>query len=379
MRNGTTTKQNDDGRGVPVTRIETISDGTIDPKRVRFADMDSKDIERWRLLSGDILLSHINSVDHIGKAAIYNGQPEILIHGMNLMLLRPDQKLVLPTFLHYALRSESVRSHIRSRCKRAINQASINQKELSSIAILVPALSEQQTAVELLARAESIVRMGRESEQKAREIIPALFLDMFGDPATNARGWKRVPFELITHRITYGFTCPMKHWPAGIPIITAKNVLEGRIDFDDVHFASKAEFDALTAKSKPSLGDILVTKDGTIGRCAAVEDAFSFCINQSVALIKPKGNKVLPEFVVGFLGFPSILESLQSMGKGQALKHLQITELAKRLIPLPPLEIQQDYAARMQSIKAIGLRQTYAATAASEVFQSLLAGVFGET
>ena len=53
----------------------------------------------------------------------------------------------------------------------------------------VPPLPEQRRIVDLLSRAEGIVRLRREAEKKAAELIPALFLDMFGDPATNPKGW----------------------------------------------------------------------------------------------------------------------------------------------------------------------------------------------
>ena len=54
----------------------------------------------------------------------------------------------------------------------------------------LPSIGEQRRIVDLLSRAENIVRMRREAEARAKEIIPALFLDMFGDPARNQRGWE---------------------------------------------------------------------------------------------------------------------------------------------------------------------------------------------
>ena len=83
IRNGTTATQNQSGVGLPVTRIETISDGFIDYSRVRYLDVHSQDIDLYRLRTGDVLLSHINSVKHIGKVARYGGEYP-LIHGMNL-------------------------------------------------------------------------------------------------------------------------------------------------------------------------------------------------------------------------------------------------------------------------------------------------------
>jgi type I restriction enzyme S subunit len=113
MRNGTTADQNTNGKGYPVTRIETISAGVINPRRVRYADMSHEEAARWLLQSGDILFSHINSETHIGKTAIYQGSPEFLVHGMNLLLLRPNIARVDPTYLFALLNTPEVRAFYR--------------------------------------------------------------------------------------------------------------------------------------------------------------------------------------------------------------------------------------------------------------------------
>jgi len=144
LRNGTTTDQNQEGRGQPVTRIETISEGIIDPDRVRYVELNEREIEKWRMQPGDILFSHINSESHIGKTAIYGGTPEILIHGMNLLLMRPNPEKVLPQYLFALLNTNSVRTAYRQRCKRAVNQASLNQKDISSLSVAVPPVELQR-------------------------------------------------------------------------------------------------------------------------------------------------------------------------------------------------------------------------------------------
>ena len=144
IRNGTTAEQNTLGRGLPVTRIETISAGIINLNRVRFVEIPGEDVDKWRLLPGDILFSHINSESHIAKTAIYAGEPKVLLHGMNLLLLRPDIKVIQPDYLFALLNTPDVRSAYRSRCKRAVNQASLNQKDISSLEIPNPPLDLQR-------------------------------------------------------------------------------------------------------------------------------------------------------------------------------------------------------------------------------------------
>jgi len=163
----------------------------------------------------------------------------------------------------------------------------------------------------------------------------------------------------------------MKHLSAGIPIITAKNVSGGSIDFGNVHFAEELEFEALTGKSKPQPGDVLVTKDGTIGRCAIVETDRPFCINQSVALIQPAHDEVLSGFMVGYLETSRVQRVLKGMSKGNALAHLQITELAELPMPLPARSEQAEFCRRIDAVKKLQASCAAFSTRLDAVFVSI--------
>ena len=171
LRNGTTFEQNQLGRGHPVTRIETISAGVIDPARVRYVEMEDAAISKWKLEIGDILFSHINSESHIGKTAIYRGSPSPLIHGMNLLLMRSIKNRIMPEYLFAALNCDSVRAAFRQRCKRAVNQASLNQNDIATMEIVVPKMEDQQRFCSF---AESLLR-DSENRQCSSKSLETLF------------------------------------------------------------------------------------------------------------------------------------------------------------------------------------------------------------
>jgi len=144
ITNGMTRTQIDTETMYPVTRIETISDETIDMSRVKYLQTISiKDIKKYRLENGDILFSHINSISHIGKTALYQNKPKMLIHGMNLLKIRPDPKKINPKYLFFYTKYEVFKDRVISLAKKAVNQASITQRDLGSILILVPPMDEQ--------------------------------------------------------------------------------------------------------------------------------------------------------------------------------------------------------------------------------------------
>ena len=145
--------------GIPISRIETISDGKIGNKYGYINGISHQQLSEYRLKDGDILLSHINSVEHIGKTAIYRGVPEILLHGMNLLLLRLDSRKANTFFYIQYFKYNVVRDRIRSLAKKAVNQASINQNELSNLLLPVPPLSEQQKIAEILSTADRKIEL----------------------------------------------------------------------------------------------------------------------------------------------------------------------------------------------------------------------------
>jgi len=149
ISNGITRRQNKDGKGIPVTRIETISDGRINLKKVGYLDnLDSEIIEKYKLLLGDILFSHINSDLHLGKTAICRPSNKTLLHGMNLLLIRLCRDVINPDFFNYLCNYYRFSGFFMPIAQHAVNQSSINQTRLKKISISLPPLPEQYRIVD---------------------------------------------------------------------------------------------------------------------------------------------------------------------------------------------------------------------------------------
>ncbi|MEO5377918.1 MAG: restriction endonuclease subunit S [Magnetococcus sp. DMHC-6] len=155
ISNGLTLDQNNDSTGFMVTRIETISNNAIDTSKTGFVNTD-QDISQYRLNIGDILFSNINSLSHIGKCVIVERDYR-LYHGMNLLRLEVELSANNSKFIYYLLNSEPVRSSIKARANKAVNQASINQTELGRTSIIVPKRSEQQKIADCLSSLDTLI------------------------------------------------------------------------------------------------------------------------------------------------------------------------------------------------------------------------------
>src|SRR5574344_1435639 len=155
IRNGANIKQGQVSGGLPVTRIETISEGIIDCDKMGYAGIVDNKYEAYYLQEGDILMSHINSLKHIGKCALYNKEnDETIIHGMNLLCMRPDVAIINPVFAIHMLRSDIVKKRIADITKPAVNQASFTVKDFGKLKAIVPPMSVQLKFVAIAEQAD---------------------------------------------------------------------------------------------------------------------------------------------------------------------------------------------------------------------------------
>jgi type I restriction enzyme M protein len=143
IKNGKNVNQNENGK-YRVSRIQTISDGVVNLDKTKWTndDVNEKDFLEF----GDILLSHINSIDHLGKTAIFI-ENEKLIHGINLIKLRPIKDKINPFYAIYNFKSDQFIQEIRKYAQRAVNQASVKTTDIKNITIPLPQIETQNQIV----------------------------------------------------------------------------------------------------------------------------------------------------------------------------------------------------------------------------------------
>jgi len=140
--------------------------------------------------------------------------------------------------------------------------------------------------------------------------------------------------------VTYGFTNPMPDSESGPWKVTAKDVINGKINFSTARKTTQEAFDSkITSKSRPLVGDVLLTKDGTLGRLAIVKET-GICINQSVALLRTN-EKLLPEYLYYLLSTDFYQKQMINNSDGSVIKHIYITRVGKMEVDIPCLTEQK--------------------------------------
>jgi type I restriction enzyme S subunit len=204
VRNGASIKQGKSESGIPITRIETIADGSINLNKVGYASIKDEKFEDYYLKPGDILMSHINSIPHLGKVAIFDKTNVKLIHGMNLLCLRPKNGILNSKYIFYFFKNPTFLISIRKITKKSVNQASFNVSSLLNFQIPLPPLPEQIAIANLLSKAEALIAKRKESLALLDVYLKSTFLELFGDPVRNEKGWERVTIRDLVTEVKYG-------------------------------------------------------------------------------------------------------------------------------------------------------------------------------
>jgi type I restriction enzyme, S subunit len=355
IRNGMNVRQDKSGDGLPITRIETISEAAVDPARVGYAGLKEDQVRNWLLEPGDILFSHINSVQHIGKCAVYRGEPTKLVHGMNLLCLRSDTAKLLPEFAKYLLRSWQFRSQLAHSIKKAVNQASISIGDLRSIPVTLPSLTEQRRIAEIVDKADVLRGKRRAALALLDTLTCSIFLDMFGDPTTNPKGW---PIAQLGEKLstTSGGTPDRDvetYFGGSIPWVKSGELHQGVVTMTEEMLTERGLAESSAKIMKP--GTVLLAMYGaTVGKVAAL--GIEAATNQAICCIQPT-QVIQADYLIHLIR--RLAPSLLAKRVGGAQPNLSQDLIRKLIVPLPTPELQSDFARRILGIGKVR-RQVYA-------------------
>ncbi|UHS63475.1 restriction endonuclease subunit S [Agrobacterium vaccinii] len=379
VRNGKNVKQTKERDGLPITRIETIAERHIDPDRVGYAGLSESGNEQWLLQSGDILFSHINSVDHIGKCAIYEGVPEKLVHGMNLIALRPSKRL-FPKFAFYALSHSSFRAKFLPFVNKAVNQASISTTNLKSLQIPLPSLDEQKRIAAILDKADALRAKRRQAIALLDSLNQSIFLEMFGDPVSNPKSY---PNLSVGQALADGHILEIQDGnhgerhpkvadfsDEGIPFVTANCFRKGTLNLQNAYRLSPVWVSKLRVGFAKS-GDVLLTHKGTIGEAAVLSKNTPHAIlSPQVTYYRP-GPSLNSKFLKGVFTSPSFQAILSNASEQSTRAYIGITKQLRLPIIIPDVEGQTKYAERTSSVEALARDLSRIHTQQDALFASL--------
>jgi len=216
-------------------------------------------------------------------------------------------------------------------------------KFLKETYIPLPPLEEQKCIAAILDKADALRQKRKQAIDLADEFLRSVFLDMFGDPVTNPKGWEIKELSELTSKVTDGTHKTPTYIESGVPFLSAKNIKPDGLNWSDTKFISEEEHRSLVKRCNPEIGDILLTKSGSLGTPAIVHDDRDFSLFESAALFKLKKELIEPLFILHYLKSEPTKYMLLKSTKGVAIKHLHLTDLRQLKIIYPPVYLREKF------------------------------------
>lgn len=353
IQNGANIKQGDVDGGFPITRIETTANDKFNRDRMGYAGItDISKYESYVLEEGDLLMSHINSVQYLGRTVLYVKEAdETIIHGMNLLRLKARRDVINPAYARYCFYGHSFRSKVGNITKKSVNQASFAVKDLKQIKIEVPSLSEQDQIVKVLDKLQNLIAMRNDELSALDELIKARFVELFGDAIYNDKDWKTDTVDNLCEEI-YGGGTPSKahseyYEDGDIPWVSSKD-MKTDVLIDSQIKINQLGVDNSTAKIVPINSVIMVIRSGILKHTLPVAiNAVPITVNQDLKVFIP-GERVLTRFLA--VQFKMHEKDILSGVRAVTADNIEFNSLKQRKLIVPPIELQKEYVSSLEQI-----------------------------
>ena len=348
---------------------------------------------------GDLIISMSNSSELVGKVALATDAHSGFSFGAFLAALRSSA--FEPRALWYLVRSARVQQALRQTSSQTTNIANISAAGMAKIELPVAPLAEQRRIVAkldaltartararadldhvpaLLARYRQAVlatafngeltkdlrattdkdglglrsRLLQQRQDRLRttgasprEVNAILEFGGETELPSLPPGWTWMPVQALATKVTDGVHKKPNYTAEGVPFLTVRNLTAGPgVSFDGCRFVSEDDHAEFCKRTSPEFGDILITKDGTLGVVRAVRTHHRFSIFVSLALVKPV-DLSMSDYLE--LAFTAPVVQGQMVGVGSGLQHIHLTDLRRDMIPVAPEIERTAIVARVRS------------------------------
>ena len=380
--------------GIACALSQVVSDGVLhlrpfsvtDDGRLSIADapripQSAVPANKMRFEAGDILFNNTNSVELVGKSAVFSTVLDASFSN-HMTRIRVNRRHAEPGYVHAYLRHLYRRRFFQDRATRWVSQAAFGTAQLKALEVPLPPLEEQRRIVGLLDRAAEIRRSTDAARSRARAIIPALFLDTFGDPATNPKGWPETQLsEVIATTLSYGsMTSPRASDDEWLDIRVA-NIKGNQIDHSDKKYVTLEP--SLAAKHSLADGDIVLARaigsESHLGKCAVVYPGKErWAYDSHIMRIRVDQNRISPVWLHTLMNTDGGKARLLRQKRASAIQHnINTKEVAIFRFSLPPLPLQTAFAEQAQRLEALARALDTACAKAIAMAAGLSAEVFG--
>ncbi|EMB9934624.1 TPA: restriction endonuclease subunit S [Acinetobacter baumannii] len=338
------------GNSIPWATVKDLNEGiTLTETQEFISELGLKNSASNLIAKGTIIIPTRMA---LGKVVI--SEIDVAINqDLKAVFVKDKETLDVKYLLRFL---ESNKENIPSMGKGATVKG-ITLDQLKAIKIPLQPLAEQRRIAAILDKADELRQKRQQVIEKLDQLLQATFIDMFGDPVSNPKGWDVYKLKSLTSKIGSGSTPKggdSSYKNDGISLIRSLNIYDGEFSYKNLAFIDQEQANKLkNVILQPN--DVLLNITGaSVARCCIVpKEVLPARVNQHVSILRIKENAI-PEFLEALLiSKPMKLHLLKISGAGatrEALTKLQLQELE---IIVPPLEIQNEFLLKLKIIKSL--------------------------
>jgi type I restriction enzyme S subunit len=336
-------------REVPYLTVYNVQDRALRLDQVKTIEATEDEIERYRLKKDDLLLTEGGDPDKLGRGTLWNDELPESIHQNHIFRVRLRSSELDAAFLNWLVGSERGKRYFLRSAKQTTGIASINMGQLRSFPLLLPPLAEQRRIAAILDAADALRQKRRQVLRLLDQLTQAIFVEMFGDPASNIMAWPTASLDEMTEasdRINYGVVQPGEDVEDGVPLIRVADLMQGEVR-DHGLKRILPSIEANYSRSRLKGDEILIACVGSIGTVAlATPDVAGANIARAVARVRVDKQKAERRFVAEQLKTSAIQRYFQNEIRVVAQPTLNIKQIKETPMIVPPLRDQERYCKR---------------------------------
>jgi type I restriction enzyme S subunit len=176
---------------------------------------------------------------------------------------------------------------------------------------------------------------------------------MFGSPVTNEKKWQLFTMaDLCSHIVDCPHSTPKKvDYITQFPCIRTSELKGGTVQWETMQYLDENEYNIRISRLKPIAGDIVFGREGTIGDAVILPDGYSFCLGQRTMLLRVNRTKVSNVYLHRVILSEWVRRQIDAVNVSSTVAHVNIKDFKLFIIPLPPLDLQNQFAEKVQNIE----------------------------
>lgn len=310
------------------------------------------------------------------KTLVIDESSKDLIVSTGFYVLEPSKE-IMPKYLYHYLNSEFFLNQ-KNRLSKGATQCALNNEGLANIKINMYDIELQKKIVEILDKSEMLIEKRKEQIEALDELVKSKFIEMFGDPALNPKGWEKGKIADIIVKTQYGTSSKADEVKGEFKVLRMNNITyKGQWDFSSMKYVDLDEKEK--QKYLVYKGEVLFNRTNSkelVGKTAVYKEEEPMAYAGYLVKAIPN-ERATGEFIAAYMNTKYIKGKLFNMAKNiVGMANINAEEFKKIDVYIPPIELQNQYIKFVKQVDEMKLKMENSLKELEDNFNSLMQGAF---